>query len=92
MKLKDRLQALAADITTLEVDAFVNAANARLVPGGGVTGQPSIQRSENFVAKVVQGWGQVHKEGVAFDRVVLNSGRTGRRKSQWILERKTVSV
>ena len=33
-----RLQVLQADITTLDVDAIVNAANAQLAPGGGVCG------------------------------------------------------
>ncbi len=33
-----RLQVLQADITTLEVDAIVNAANVQLAPGGGVCG------------------------------------------------------
>lgn len=33
-----QLQIVTADITTLEVDAIVNAANAVLVPGGGVCG------------------------------------------------------
>lgn len=33
-----RMEVVEADITTLDVDAIVNAANERLAPGGGVCG------------------------------------------------------
>ena len=38
MSAGDRLELVHADITTLDVDAIVNAANAALAPGGGVCG------------------------------------------------------
>lgn len=36
--VKDRMVVAEGDITTLDVDAIVNAANDRLAPGGGVCG------------------------------------------------------
>ena len=53
-----QLEVLQADVTTLEVDAIANAANTRLMHGGGVAGAisraggPAIQKESNAKAPV----------------------------------------
>jgi O-acetyl-ADP-ribose deacetylase (regulator of RNase III) len=53
-----RLEVLQADVTKLEVDAIANAANTRLLHGGGVAGAisraggPTIQQESNAKAPI----------------------------------------
>jgi O-acetyl-ADP-ribose deacetylase len=53
-----KLEVMAADVTTLEVDAIANAANTRLAHGGGVAGAisraggPEVQRESNERAPI----------------------------------------
>src|SRR6201994_611156 len=52
------IEVLETDITTLEVDAIANAANTRLIHGGGVAGAisraggPSVQRESDARAPI----------------------------------------
>jgi O-acetyl-ADP-ribose deacetylase len=53
-----KLEVMAADVTTLEVDAIANAANTQLAHGGGVAGAisraggPDVQRESNERAPI----------------------------------------
>jgi len=52
--IDDRIQVLGADITSLDVDVIVNAANRELAPGGGVCGAIFAAAGPGLAAECTQ--------------------------------------
>ena len=78
------VEVLEADITTLEVDAITNAANTRLIHGGGVAGAiaraggPSVQRESEERAPI--GLGEAVETGA------------GEMPARWVIHAATMEL
>ena len=70
----DRLEIVEADITTLDVDAIVNAANTSLLGGGGVDGANGCRTGE---AKITKGYNLKARHVIHTVGPVYSDGRQG---------------
>jgi O-acetyl-ADP-ribose deacetylase (regulator of RNase III) len=95
-----RLEVLQADVTRLEVDAIANAANTRLLHGGGVAGAisraggPVIQAESDAKAPIGLGEAVETSAGDMPSRWVIHAATMGMdfRTSADIIERATQST
>ena len=73
------LSVIVGDITTLRVDAIVNAANAELLPGGGVCGAihraagPGLARECLLLDGCKTGWAVITSAGLLPSRFVIHA-------------------
>ena len=94
------MQVLQADVTTLDVDAIANAANTRLLHGGGVAaaiaraGAPDVQRESNEKAPIGLGDAVETTAGAMPAKYVIHAAtmELGGPTSAEIIERATLST
>ena len=96
-----RVEVLDVDVTTLEVDAIANAANAQLLHGGGVAGAisraagPELQRESNARAPIEVGAAVETTAGALPARWVIHAATmaaTGGTTSADVIRRATAAT
>lgn len=77
--IRPKLEIIVADITTLKVDAIVNAANPQLLAGGGVCGAIHAAAGPELERECVR----LYPEGIQAGEAVFTQGFNA--KAKWII-------
>ena len=78
-----RLRAVRGDITTLDIDAIVNAANTSLLGGGGVDGAIHRKGGPEILAECKRIRAELYPDGLPTGQAVATTG--GNLPARWVI-------